>query len=213
MIIFLNEDGAYRSWILHHRHGFVLDGRWKKELRHLILHRATCEEVRVAHRKATHATTGGRFKACGATADELAAWAEQNGDITPKLCDGCQPTVEQASEPADGAHHLTQLAGRMLDYVLDVAVIHLDDPTSRYRLTLSDVAQCLGKTAGQLSDALRRLVEDGLISIETSTHRRRSEEDRLVLPTAAALRTLPFFSAVPKEQVDAEIQRLINTLD
>ena len=201
------------SWIVHHRHSFVLDGRWKKELRHPILHRANCREVRLAHRKATHATTGGRIKACGSTPGELIAWAELTGDTSPELCTQCQPTVELACQPADGPHHLSLLAARMLDYVLDVAVIHMDDATTVYRLSISDVAQCLGKTTGQLADVTRRLIEDGLISVISPAHRRRAADDRLVLPTVAALRTLPFFSEMPKEQVDAEIQQLMSTLD
>src|SRR5690349_18093227 len=130
MIIFVNEDGSYRSWVTHHRHGFVIDGRWKKAARHLVLHRATCEAIRMAPGKPSHATTGGKFKACGASFQELISWAEQSANVAPQLCSQCQPTVLPTSDAADASHKLSRLSAEILDYVLDVAVIHLDDPTS-----------------------------------------------------------------------------------
>jgi len=170
MILFLNEEGAYRYWIVHHRHGFVLDSEWKKELRHLVLHRATCKDLRHSPGKATHATTHGQFKACASTLDELLAWVEQRVETSADLCSQCHPTLEPVFESVDGPHHLSQFAARMLDYVLDVTVIHLENPVSKYELTVSDVAQCLRKTPAQLSDAIRRLIEGGLISVLAPAH-------------------------------------------
>ena len=210
MIIYVNEDGAYRSWIVHHRHGYVLDGQWKNKLRSLVLHRATCKDLRHSPGKTAHATTHGQFKACASNLDELLAWVEQRAETSADLCSQCHPTVEPASEPVDGPHHLSLLAARMLDYVLDVTVICLENPPSKYELTISDVAQCLRKTPAQLSDAIRRLIEGGLISVVAPAHRSHAEEDRLVFPTAAALKTLPFFSAMPAARIDAEIDRLTN---
>ena len=206
MIIFLKEDGAYRSWVTHHRQGYVVDGRWKKEFRRLVLHRATCGEIRIAPGKSSHAMTGGRFKACSASHEELVAWAGQCADATPELCSQCQPTVLPAMDPADSHHKLSRLSAEILDYVLDVAVIHLDDPTSVYRLTISDIAGCLGKSAAQLTDALRRLTEEGLITVVELPRRARDNvNSRMVLPTAGALRTLPAFSELADEQLAGQL--------
>lgn len=208
MIIFLNEDGAYRSWILHHRAGYVLDGRWRSRLTQLKLHRARCQAVQIARRKATHATTGGRFKACCATLEELRAWAEANSGSPPQICPACEPTKVQPAEAIDGSHHLSLLSARMLDYVLEVAVVHLENPASPFRLPLTEVAACLGKTVGQLTETTQNLVNEGLI-VEIPIRRgRRSAVDRLILPTAAALRTLPFFRNLSTQQLSAEMERL-----
>ena len=60
----MDEERAYRYWITHHRHGFVLEGRHRPKFGHFMLHRATCAELKSPHAKRTHETTGGRMKAC-----------------------------------------------------------------------------------------------------------------------------------------------------
>jgi hypothetical protein len=42
MLIIINDDAVYVSWISRHRTGFVVDCRRKPTKDHLILHRATC---------------------------------------------------------------------------------------------------------------------------------------------------------------------------
>ena len=89
MIIFLDDDRAYRSWVTHHRRGFVLDGRRRPKARKLdgqsgTPHptspasaasrgsvRATSDPpvspLRKGGRKRTHFTSGGRVRRCAAT--------------------------------------------------------------------------------------------------------------------------------------------------
>lgn len=128
MIIFVNDDGSYRWWVIHHRQGYILDGHWKKTLRHLMLHRATCGEMRIASGKSSHATTGGRFKACSAS-HELVGWSEQHADVAPELCSHCRPTDLPSIDSPEPHQKLSRLSAEILDYVLDVAVIHFGRST------------------------------------------------------------------------------------
>jgi hypothetical protein len=75
MILFLDEDRAYLSWVTHHRNGFVLDCNRKPTKHHLILHRAICPEIKHSATKTTHWTTGHHMKACSLNAEELKTWA------------------------------------------------------------------------------------------------------------------------------------------
>ncbi|MFO0914746.1 MAG: hypothetical protein U0795_17440 [Pirellulales bacterium] len=212
MVIFVNDDGAYRSWVTHHRGGFVLDGVWKRELAQLVLHRATCEVVRGrgtghVHRTTgdAHLTTGGRIKAYGLTLSELVDWASQRTGVTPESCSECQPGRPLADR-ADARQQLSHLASSVLDYVLDVAVIHLDDPSSPYRLTVSDVARCHGKSTAQLENTLNQLIHEGLIIVVAPASRSQRSADRsLVLPTPSLLRTLPAFSNQSPEELATQI--------
>ncbi len=64
MILFLDEDRAYLSWVTHHRNGFVLDCHRKPNKHHLMLHRAICPDIKRSATKTTHWTTGHHMKAC-----------------------------------------------------------------------------------------------------------------------------------------------------
>jgi AraC-like DNA-binding protein len=103
--------------------------------------------------------------------------------------------------------HLTRLGRDILDYVLDVAIIHLEPDARPYHLTLADVAQCLRKTPRQLRATFDRLVEEGYLTIGPSPGR-DSLDRRPIHPTAAALRTLEYFATCDAQSVEADIARL-----
>jgi hypothetical protein len=97
----------------------------------------------------------------------------------------------------------------VLDYVLDVAVIHLEPDARPYSLTISNIAQCLQKTPGQLAGALDQLRRAGLINVGDQTKMRRAlPETREIYPTANALKTLPYFSDWDARLLELEVQRL-----
>lgn len=208
MIIFVNDDRAYLAWITHHRQGYVLDGTWRPRIGRLVLHRATCVQIKVAASKRTHWTTASRLKACSLDRDELQAWGiEQSGGPT-NACEHCQPEHDSALETPSSAS-LTRQETNILDYVLDTAVIHMDHEYPPYRLSVADIAACMDKTAKQVQQSLQRLAASGLLSREpryaTAPH---FSPRQLVFPTSKALRTLPAFQAEPDSIVEAELLKL-----
>jgi hypothetical protein len=50
MLIIINDDPAYVSWLSRHRQGYVVDSKRRPTKNHLILHRATCPVVK-PHKK------------------------------------------------------------------------------------------------------------------------------------------------------------------
>lgn len=64
MILFLDEDLAYLHWVTHHRTGFVLDCLRHSTKAQMVLHRATCPQIKRSESKRTHWTTGKRQKGC-----------------------------------------------------------------------------------------------------------------------------------------------------
>jgi hypothetical protein len=207
VIIFLNDDRAYLYWVTHHRKGYVIDGRRKPKLGHLSLHRATCAEIKSGPSRRTHWTTGARLKACSLDRTELNTWAEEESGGPMQLCVACQPENEQylnGGEPA----HLTKLAGEVLDYVLDAALIHMEQEHPAYRLTVGDIAACFGKTPGQLSPALHQLLDDGFISLWSQSAAAVIRPKQIVLPTPQALRTLEAFREETDAFVMAELEKL-----
>jgi hypothetical protein len=208
MIIFINDDRAYLHWTTHHRQGFVLDGRRKPKVGHLMLHRAMCPEIKRAISKRTHWTTGARLKACSIDLDELRAWAveESGSEATP--CENCRPETELPSEVSKEIH-LTKLGADILDYVLDAALIHLDHEQPPYRLTVSDIAACFGKTPGQLSPALHGLLGNGLLTVDGRVGTAAEiPAKRIVWPTMRALRTLEAFQSESDDMIQAELAKL-----
>jgi hypothetical protein len=207
MIIFLDEDRAYLYWVTHHRKGYVLEGRRKPRIGHLLLHRAVCREIRSGPRRGTHWTTGGKLKACCLDRVELEIWASEATGAPPQHCSVCQPgsEVPDGNEPV----HLTKLAGEILDYVLDAALIHMEQEYPPYRLTVGDIAACFGKTPGQISTVLHRLIDDGLVALSGKVNAGRTfPAQRLVLPKIRALRTLDAFRDESDEVLQAELRKL-----
>jgi hypothetical protein len=199
MIIFINDDRAYLSWVTHHRPGFVLEGRCKPKVCHVVLHRATCPDIKRSESKRTHWTTGGKLKACSLGRDELAAWAVEESGSAASPCEKCQPEQELKGEDS-GEIHLTKLGGEILDYVLDAALIHFDEAQPRYGLTVSDIAACFGKTPRQVSPLVHRLIDDGLLAVDRKDGAASPiPPQRVVWPTVRALRTLEAFQAESEE--------------
>jgi hypothetical protein len=207
VILFLDEERAYLNWIAHHRRGFVLDCLRKPTKAHLALHRATCLEVKHNGSKRTHWTTGRHMKGCSLQLDELKTWATEQTGSEPTCCAQCAPDREPSAQEAEA--HLTRLDRELLSYVLDIATCHLDDEDRAYRLTVGMVARCFGKTEGQLTASLSRLVDDGLLLILGKTKPGQVLSPRCgVFPTAQALRTLEFYAGFGDEQIEAELSKL-----
>lgn len=208
MIIFINDDRAYLNWVTHHRQGFVLEGRRRPKVGHLLLHRATCAGVRPAAAKRMHWTTGAKLKACSLDLDELRAWALEETGAGASPCDECLPEHELSGEDS-GEIHLTKLGADILDYILDAALIHLEHEHPPYRLTVSDISACFAKTPGQLSPVLHRLMADGLLTIDGKPGDAGPiPVKRIVWPTIRALRTLQAFQAESDETIQTELAKL-----
>jgi MarR family len=208
MIIFINDDRAYLYWVTHHRQGFVLEGRRRPKVTRLVLHRATCTDIKRADSKRTHWTTGAKLKVCSVDLNELKAWAVEESDSEASPCEKCRPEREVPSE-GSGEIHLTKLGADILDYVLDAALIHLDHEQPPYSLTVSEIAACFGKTPGQLSATLHRLVDDGLLTVDGRPGVAVPIPlKRTVWPTIRALRTLQAFQAESDEMIQAELAKL-----
>jgi hypothetical protein len=207
MIIFLNDDGAYLSWVTHHRQGFVLDGLRKPKLSHFLVHRATCREVKIANSPRLHWTTGAKLKACSLDRRELESWTAEEAGTAARHCVNCRSDHD---EPASGSAHFTKLGGEILDYVLDAALIHMEHEYPPYRLTVSDIAACFGKTPGQISPPLHQLIEDGFIAVPGKMSSGAAiPPKRLVLPTMLALRTIEAF----QNESDSALQNELAKLD
>ena len=208
MILYLDEDAAYLAWLAHHHAGFVVDWLRKPSRRRPTLHRASCPKMRLAKSRKTHWTTGRRLKACSLDQAELVAWAEQESGRSPADCEVCAPRDELApggTEP----RAVTKLGMDMLDYVVEVALIHLDNEHTDYSLNLGDVAAYVDKSMGQIAAAVQRLVESGLLRVEKNNDSEvdwRSEH--LVFPTCEALKMLPAFENVPIGEIESELAGL-----
>ena len=208
MIIFINDDRAYLYWVTHHRQGFVLEGRRRPKVSHLLLHRATCSDIKRTDSKRTHWTTGAKLKACSVNLNELGDWAVEESGSAATQCEKCRPEHELPSE-SSGEIHLTKLGADILDYVLDAALIHIDHEQPPYRLMVSEIAACFNKTPGQLSAALHRLVDDGLLAVDGKLVAAVPiPHKRIVWPTIRALRTLQAFQSESDEMIQAELAKL-----
>ena len=91
MILFLDEDQAYLYWVAHHRSAFVLDCLRHPTKAHLVVHRATCPEIKRSESKRTHWTTGKHMKGCAADIQQLTAWAMEQTENEPAFCPLCSP--------------------------------------------------------------------------------------------------------------------------
>ena len=207
MILFLNEDRAYLYWVTHHRSGFVLDCHRKPSKRHLVLHRATCPDIKHSESKKTNWTTGQHMKACSLDADELTAWAAEQCGSEPTDCTSC--LLSPDPHPEGHPLHLTKLDREILSFVLELVSFHLDDATGAYWLSVGMVAQCLDKTPAQLSAAFHRLVTDGMLTL---TEKLKPDEPLPVacglFPTVQAMKTLPACQDRSDVELEIEIKEL-----
>lgn len=208
MIIFLNDDRAYVYWVTHHRQGFVLDGKRKPKLGHLAVHRATCPEIKSSASRHTHWTTGNKLKACSLDRSELEAWAIEETGVSPNGC----PRCDHESDAVTGCEnqiHLSKLASDILEYILEAALIHFEIEHPPYHLTVADIAACFGKTPGQISSALQRLLAGGFVTVQGHMAAVTAiPPKRVVLPTVTALRTIEAFKAESDSTIQDELAKL-----
>lgn len=206
MIIFLNDDRAYLYWVAHHRPGFVLDGKRKPKLGHLVVHRATCHEIKSPASQRAHWTTGSKLKACCLDRAELEDWAIQETGASPEHCPKCG---KKEADIHDSQAHLSKLASEVLEYILEAAIIHFEVERPPYHLTVADIAACFGKTPGQISPVLHRLLEAGFITIQGHVGPVAPvPPKRVVLPTVTAIRTLEAFRAESDSTIQIELAKL-----
>jgi hypothetical protein len=79
-----------------------------------------------------------------------------------------------------------------------------------YRLTVSDIAACFGKTPGQISPVLHQLINDSLLTVQGKMGAATTIlPTRIVLPTKLALRTLEAF----QNESDSSLQNELAKLD
>jgi hypothetical protein len=212
MVIFLDEERAYLSWIGHHREGFVIEAQRRPTRKRPVLHRAACDEIRSSGSRHSHWTTGRRLKACGLDRSELIAWSEREYTHSLVECTLCRPCAEQPVTllaRAGDARPLTRLGREIVDFVVESAVIQLDRGGAEYNLTLGELAAALHKSPGQLTSTMLRLIEDGYLRVEGKPALGKPFPTNCsVYPTQAALRTLPFFAEQSKRAIDKELKRL-----
>jgi hypothetical protein len=207
MLIILNDDSVYIAWIARHRQGFVVDCQRKPTKNHLILHRATCSVIK-PHKRA-RLTTGAHVKACALDAAELTAWAAEQTGGGVIACSECQPLLEEsAGAEHQATHALTRLGRDILSYVLDLAVMYLDDVERHYHPNVQDIAVYLGKSAGQIMPAVRRLIVEGYLDCYPPATDGAFPAASIIYPTARALRTIPAFDALSDEALEVELASL-----
>lgn len=207
MIIFLDEELAYLSWVTHHRAGFVLDCLRPPSKGRRTLHRAACPEIKASSKKRTHWTTGRHMKACAMDEESLKTWAAEQIGAALRNCPQC--LADDGAPKQIGPPHLSHLDREVLSFVLEVALLHLDDRDGAYLLTIGKTSKCLVKTPGQLDASVRRLAQNGLLKMVGAAN--QSEPLAMncqIFPTVSALKTLPAF----KDLSDAEIESELATL-
>ena len=139
MIIYIDEDRSYLSWVFHHRDGFVIDWLRQPTRRKPVLHRATCPQIRKSPTKKTHWTTGRHIKACSLDRNQLETWAQQEAGHAVVPCQHCL-SKEDATAPSPEPVHITRLGRELLDCLLETAVVHLDNQELDYRFSVGDMA-------------------------------------------------------------------------
>jgi len=207
LIIYLDDDGPYLSWVTHHRHGFVIDWLRPPTRRHPIVHRATCKKIRVAKsKKSTHWTTGRRLKACSDDLGKLLAWAEEESGHAPDFCEICAPQKEPPQGEETNYNRLTKLEKEVLEYVLEIAVIYLDNLELSYELTVGDIADYLGKTTGQIAAAVLELIASGYLRLRPIiTEQTDVGSEQRAFPTSKALRMEPAFEKMSEQEIEEEL--------
>ena len=204
MLIIINDDPAYVSWIARHRQGFVVDSKRKPTRNGVILHRAICSVIK-PHKRA-RLTTGGHIKACSLDAAELECWAREQTGGGLTTCRECHSDEE---EHVDADHHvLTRLGKDVLSYVLDLAVMYLDGEETHFHATVQDIAKYLDKTVAQITPAVHRLINEGYLEWNRTTDKTSLAANTITYPTAKAIRTIPAFAAMSEENVGTELGQL-----
>lgn len=207
MIIFLNDDQAYHSWIAHHRGGFVLDGRRRPKVGHLLLHRATCSDVARSSSGRQRCTTGTRIKATSLARQELIAWAVEQTGKAVVCCGTCQPDLDLPM-PRPSAKALPKLSRDILDYVLEAALIHMEHQQPPYRLTIGDIAACFGKPPGRVAPLVGRLIDEGWLMLIGKQSKSAKWMREVIAPTVLAMRSLAAFETEGDTAIETELKKL-----
>ena len=144
--------------------------------------------------------------ACSQALEALQAWLNESGGSSV-ACVDCDPGLERSSSVSESP---TRLGRDILDYVVDAAVIHMETPEGApYRLTVGDVAACLGKTPAQLAHALVDLELGGwLRATGERGDRRAPAKDQPIFPTAKALLAFATFSDERLEDLERRLESL-----
>jgi hypothetical protein len=105
--------------------------------------------------------------------------------------------------------HLTKLASDILEYILEAVLIHFEVEQPPYRLTVAYIAACFGKTPGQISVALHRLLESGMVVVPGQKSMAITiPPKRFVLPAVAAIRTIEGFRNDRDSTIEGELAKL-----
>ncbi|MBC8355809.1 MAG: hypothetical protein H8E66_27855 [Planctomycetes bacterium] len=218
MVIVVNDDAVYLSWIRRHHGGYVVDTKRKAMKRNTTLHLATCDAIRTSRTKRTHWTTGDHIKACSMDRAELLEWFGEQIGGEPRLCDACLPIPKQGSSLGSTRfdtddHHLTKLGRDIVSVVLESAVIHLDNDLE-YWTTIDDIASQLSKTPAQIGPAVERLVAQQMVEIEGEGERNDANwSRRRIFPTGNALATIPAFGEMNSTDLQSELSMLHRQAD
>ena len=73
MIQFRNDEAGYRTWLVRHPFGFVVNSRREPGPDYLVLHRAACGSISSENRR--NYTTTNYIKTCSESVEELQRWA------------------------------------------------------------------------------------------------------------------------------------------
>jgi hypothetical protein len=146
------------------------------------------------------------------------AWADSECAGGAISCDQCKPAEvirAEALMPREaGPRPLTKQGGDIVDYVLDVALIHLGQGDGSYDLTVGDLAQYLARTRAQVTPAIVRLLEDGYLRTEGEIVPGATlPTEQPLFPTVRAMRILPAFEELPEQEIDAELVRLLEVCE
>ena len=97
----------------------------------------------------------------------------------------------------------------ILDYVVETAVIHMDNEDAGYDVTVGNVADYLNKTTGQITAAILRLIQSDYLRADNDIRAEAelSREHR-VFPTSGALRMLPAFAKLSTQEIEEELAAL-----
>lgn len=89
MDIFENDDVGYRSWLLAHRQGYVVNTSKPPGAGYLMLHFASCHTVTGEPASGSTWTAGQYAKACSENRKELDDWAQQSFGESLTPCGSC----------------------------------------------------------------------------------------------------------------------------
>jgi len=95
MDIFVDKEEPYLAWVSSNPDGYVLNCHRSPDASYLMLHQATCGQIRSPKR--TNYTTGQYMKACALYAEELRAWALQETGGALQHCGLCRPSPGKAA--------------------------------------------------------------------------------------------------------------------